>query len=187
MHAIGVIVLSALASNLDNAGVGLSYGLRKVHVPWRAMALMAAISFIFTIVGGAVGDVIALWISPSVANVMGAVVIMAVGGWVIFESLRTSHHPKHEEQPHVKRRIGWAELLVIGVAQAINDLAVGFYAGVTHLDIWVMALAVGIFSLLIFYTAIIMGRHVVADRFGDKATLVAGILLIGVGLYEVIG
>ncbi len=156
---------------------------------------MTAVSFLSTVIGGALGDVITRFITPSMANLIGAAVIVAVGVFVVVQNLM-KHKDAVEEATLVEalsqesgkplRFLGLLELLIVAVAQAINDFAVGFYAGVSHIPILLIAFTVGFFCFWMFYGAIWLGRHVVADRLGDRAALMAGILLIAVGLFEAI-
>jgi len=41
----------ALSSSIDNFGVGISYGVRKVRIKWLSNLLIAAICFLFSMVG----------------------------------------------------------------------------------------------------------------------------------------
>jgi putative sporulation protein YtaF len=73
------IVGFALSSSIDNFGVGISYGVRKVRIKWLSNLLIAAICFLFSMVGITFGRWI-LTILPGVFHVIVAVVLLTLIG-----------------------------------------------------------------------------------------------------------
>ena len=47
MKALALILLSVSLS-MDSLGIGISYGIRKIKVPWSAKLIICVISVIFT-------------------------------------------------------------------------------------------------------------------------------------------
>ncbi len=46
------ILLIGIASNLDNAGVGIAYGIRKIRISWFNNFIIAFFGFLFTLLAG---------------------------------------------------------------------------------------------------------------------------------------
>ncbi len=46
------IFLIGIASNLDNAGVGIAYGIRKIRISWFNNFIIAFFGFLFTLLAG---------------------------------------------------------------------------------------------------------------------------------------
>ncbi len=44
--------LIGIASNLDNAGVGIAYGIRKIRISWFNNFIIAFFGFLFTLLAG---------------------------------------------------------------------------------------------------------------------------------------
>lgn len=73
------ILFIGIASNLDNAGVGIAYGIRKIHISWFNNFIIAFFGFLFTLLAGFFGNWISLFISDVIANVIGAIVLGSIG------------------------------------------------------------------------------------------------------------
>jgi putative sporulation protein YtaF len=99
MHIATVLIL-ALSSNLDNLGVGVAYGTRKITLPFSSNLLIAAITCACTLISIAVGKDIALIAkNQRVAGDAGAALIVAVGVYLFFQSFRTARAPASGAEP----------------------------------------------------------------------------------------
>lgn len=203
MMISNVLTMAALAvaANLDNAGVGIAYGVRKIHISPLANLLVAIISGIATLVSGWAGRFLSHYIHPDIAIFIGAIVMFAVGLWVMSEPIRERRKRERARQAgnvigrilddpatadfdHSKT-ISLLEASVLGVALAMNAFAGGFDAGVTHLDVWETTLFVTVFSYLLLGLTAFLGRRYAARALGDKATVIAGLLLIAIGVHQI--
>lgn len=203
MHLVGLtsIVAIGIASNLDNAGVGIAYGVRRIHIPWVQNLVITVISFVATLFAGLFGHFITTWVSRSVGTWIGTIVIVAVGVWVLSQPF-IAHRPRPEKErggfitailrnPEEADRnrnqaIGLGESFILGIALAMNALAGGFDAGITKLDVLWTSVSVGLFSFILLGLAAFAGERYAAERLGEKATIAAGILLILVGIHQML-
>ena len=85
------------------------------------------------------------------------------------------------EEDGVDDSIGFRTMLVLAVATSIDALAVGISLAMTGDDIVSSALLIGIITFLISAVGVKIGS-VFGDRFGQKAELVGGVILIIIGL-----
>ena len=76
------IFLIGIASNLDNAGVGIAYGIRKIRISWFNNFIIAFLGFIYFI-SWIFGNWIALFISEFTANLIGAIVLGIIGVFIL--------------------------------------------------------------------------------------------------------
>lgn len=204
VQRMGSILLTVMAigiaSNLDNAGVGIAYGLRRIRIAAWANGLISAISGVATLIAGLVGHELTRYVPTSFATWLGAILIIGVGLWVATESLRQKWRQRRHRHINVVSRIlqdpvtadfdhsqtiGLSESLILGVALAINALAGGFDAGALRLGVVVTALTVALFSYGLLALSIMIGRRFAADAWGNRATYIAGILLIMIGLHQI--
>jgi putative sporulation protein YtaF len=81
-------------------------------------------------------------------------------------------------------RIELKEALVLALALTLNNLSCGFAAGLMGLNIFAMIVASFVISLVFFYIGIRLGFLYIARWFGEKGDIVAAIILILVGIYE---
>ncbi len=78
------------------------------------------------------------------------------------------------------------EAAVLALALTLNNLSCGFAAGLMGLNIYLLVGFSFIISLLFFYAGIKIGLLYIARWFGEKGDLVAGIMLILLGIYELL-
>ncbi len=78
------------------------------------------------------------------------------------------------------------EAFVLALALTLNNLSCGFAAGLMGLNISLLVGSSFIISLLLFYAGIKIGLLYIARWFGEKGDLVAGIMLILLGIYELL-
>jgi len=88
MHIVTMLIL-ALSSNLDNLGVGMAHGTRKIKLSLSSNLLIAVMTSACTLVSMAAGkDVALLAKNQRVASDAGAAIIIAVGIYLFFQSFR---------------------------------------------------------------------------------------------------
>lgn len=192
------VCLIGLASNLDNAGVGLSYGIRKIKITWFANLTIAAVSLVMTYISGAAGNALTHWISPMAGHLIGTAVIIAVGVAVLCQPFlqgkakqdansniltRILRNPEEADFDR-SQSINFMESVVLGIALGINALAGGFDAGITHVSIVLTSISVGLFSFVLLGCCEFIGKTYVAKHLGAKATMLAGILLNLIGIHQ---
>lgn len=208
MNPILLSVLIAIAANLDNLGVGIAYGIRKITISFWANLIIAIISFVATWLSGAAGEAISFYLSPQIASMIGAVMLFGVGIWVISQPIVTAIK---ESQPIVdlkisstriyvgpteilayperadidsSRDVGHWEAVLLGIALSINAMAGGFDAGAVGISCLLESTLVGIFSLITIFLGCYFGRKYAAEQLGKYATIISGTLLILVGAHQ---
>jgi putative sporulation protein YtaF len=194
------ILLIGIASNLDNAGVGIAYGVRGIRISKSANSMIAIISMLMTFVSGITGAWLSMYISSFASHLIGAIVIVSVGIYVLYQPFRkrkaVESHANHNliqrilEQPEEadldhSKTISFKESIILGSALGINALAGGFDAGVTHLHVIGTSVAVGIFSFVVISLTDHIGRKYIAVKYDQFATILSGVLLILIGIYQI--
>ena len=83
LHLLSLLVL-ALAVSLDGFGVGITYGLRKIRFPLWSLLIVTLCSATMILVAMQVGDVLSSYISDYAARSLGAVILIGVGSFAIY-------------------------------------------------------------------------------------------------------
>lgn len=78
-------VLLAMALSLDGFGAGITYGLRKTKIPFLSVVIISLCSGIVLCISMQAGALLQRIFSPSAASVIGAVILMAMGGWSLIQ------------------------------------------------------------------------------------------------------
>ena len=86
-----------------------------------------------------------------------------------------------DEEEGVDDSTGFRTMLILAIATSIDALAVGISLAMTGDDILTSAVLIGVITSLISAFGVKIGS-VFGDRFGKKAELVGGVILIVIGL-----
>ncbi len=214
MHSLhlATILLLAVSSNLDNVGVGTSYGIRKINIPFTSNLLIAGITSTGTILSILLGQTIYLFLSENAATLLGGGIIIAAGIWVIFQEKVMHRGREPQEEPRLAAetglsRFGFRQIVLIldhplladwdfsghidlkeatalACGLTLNNIPNGVGAGLLGLSALIMTSAVFVVSILTIWFGIFCG-HVGIRWLGKSAGLIAGLILIGVGLCEI--
>ncbi|MGP0688410.1 manganese efflux pump [Priestia aryabhattai] len=183
----------ALSSSIDNFGVGISYGVRKVRIKGLSNLLIAAICFLFSMVGITFGR----WIStilPGVFHVIVAVVLLTLIGIRIILLVVSQRNNGSDEldssgQENV-RYIGWIESIVLGVALSGNALTNGLGASLLGLSPLAISLTSAFGSFITVWLGVMVGKKAANVQIGkftlsQFGTLISGITILIVAFTQI--
>jgi putative sporulation protein YtaF len=209
MHIISALLLG-LAANLDNFGVGVSYGVQKIRIPFLSNFLIALLSGIVTFISVLAGHLLSQYIM--VANMLGALMIVAIGFWVAVHK-STSGNNLPAAVPAMKTYsvavkplsciiqitknpsfadldangfISSKEAMALGLTLSFNCIATGVGAGLTGLDPLPLSISVFLFSIVTISSGYWTGWKTASNRLERWSQAFAGVLLILIGIYELI-
>lgn len=113
------------------------------------------------------------------------ILLSVIGAKMIWEGLAKKTPGDQETAQNSKPssgKITLGVLLVQGVATSIDALSVGFtIADYTVLSAIVSSLIIGIVTFLICIAGLAFGKKM-GEKFSDKATVIGGFILIGIGI-----
>lgn len=207
------ILMLAISCNMDNIGVGLAYGARGIGIPLASNLLIALITAAGTGFCIVSGQQIFQVLPAEVAVVLGAVLLIGMGIWVIRQEFG-ERHQTHKAPPSVSayemRQKSWLrrlifilqnpavadrdssghidlkESLLLSMALMLNNIPNGVGAGLLGLSAPFTMLLVGFLSILTFWVGISMGRSFGTCLIGRHAGAISGLLLILIGMVEIL-
>ncbi|MFC6332583.1 MntP/YtaF family protein [Paenibacillus septentrionalis] len=94
MHFASMAVL-AIAVSLDSFGVGITYGLRKITIPLLSILIIACCSGGVIAISMQAGTWLSSYLSPVAASRIGAVILVAIGVWALYQYYRGMHERKN--------------------------------------------------------------------------------------------
>ncbi|MGB8002075.1 MAG: sporulation membrane protein YtaF [Anaerobacillus sp.] len=106
----------AFAVSVDGFGVGLTYGLRRMRIPFKSILIISICSAVSMLVAMGLGSFLQLWISDSVAQRIGGFILIALGGWVLYQMIRNN---KDEGKTVSERILLHFEIRSLGVVISI--------------------------------------------------------------------
>jgi putative sporulation protein YtaF len=99
-HVVSLLVL-ALAVSLDGFGVGAMYGLRKIRIPVVSVLIIAAVSGLVFFLSMQIGVAATAFLSPQLAKIAGAVILMAIGCWAVYQMLSQQRSDEEDRRNHL--------------------------------------------------------------------------------------
>ena len=189
MNTVSMVLL-CVASNIDNLSAAVTLGLRSITVPLPQNAVIAAVTVLGTYVSMGAGTLLADHVAQA-ADVIGAVAIMAIGAWTILQSWPASTSVAVTEAPgttivRVRSHLSLRASVALAAALAINNVATGVGAGATGLSPLWTALLSGAVSLVFVACGDRLASGLAGVLSPRRSALLAGLLLIVLGVYELV-
>lgn len=97
-HMFSLLVL-ALAVSLDGFGVGAMYGLRKIRIPVISVLIITAMSGMVFFFSMQLGVLASAFFSPRLAKMMGAVILIAIGMWAVYQMASQQKRQEEDADP----------------------------------------------------------------------------------------
>jgi len=91
--AILSLLILAVAVSLDSFGVGAMYGLRKIRIPLLSILIIAGCSGLVILLAMNIGSWLSAFLSPSTARIIGALILVGIGIWTVFQMLLQKDEP----------------------------------------------------------------------------------------------
>jgi len=109
--------------------------------------------------------------------------LLYIGGKMIWEAVRGEPEDEvSEEAASTAVKLTFATLLIQGVATSIDALSVGFtIADYNLLMALIASLIIAAVTFAICITGLLIGKKA-GDKLGSKATLIGGLILVGIGI-----
>ncbi len=171
------ILLIAVGLAMDAFAVSLCKGLALRKVTLRNM-LIAGLWF-----GGfqALMPIIGFYLGVSFYDLISAYdhwvaffLLFLIGANMVREGL-------FGEEEEVDADMGVKTMVLLAIATSIDALAIGISFAMTEDSIFLPALVIGVVTLVISMAGVKIGS-LFGDRFGKKAEVLGGVILIGIGL-----
>ncbi|GAB0169251.1 sporulation membrane protein YtaF [Lysinibacillus sp. CTST325] len=196
-----IILAFTFSSSIDNLGVGLSYGIRKINVRFDKNILIAVICFLMSMAGITFG----VWLSKILPGmlpvVIGAILLCIIGIRIILlakprkqetsivnrnndnNNVQDILRNPEEAQFNKSGEIGWGEAVLLGIALAANALTNGVGAGLLGLSPLVISILAAIGSFITVWLGVKLGSKVADVRIGSFTvgqfgTIISGVMLI---------
>jgi putative Mn2+ efflux pump MntP len=162
---------------LDTFGVALALGIAGLpaHDRTRVALLFAAFETLMPLAGVALGAPLGQAVG-SAADFLAAGLVLALGMYM----LRDSDDEEGERALTMTRRGVWGAA-ALGVSISLDELAIGFSAGLLRLPLLPMALAFGAQAFAVTQLGVRLGGRV-GERWRESAERVAAIALIILGV-----
>lgn len=204
------LLLLAFAVSLDSFSVGFTYGLRKIRIPTKSILVISCCSALFLLIGMGLGQLAEKVFSPQSAEQIGGIVLIFLGGWILFQFFRTDK--EKEVLPHEKIILNFEikslgivinilrkpmsadfdksgsitgiEAFMLGLALSLDAFGAGIGAVMLGFPPLILALVVAVMSSLFVFIGMKMGAYLSNGGLIQKFSFLPGILLILIGIWK---
>jgi putative sporulation protein YtaF len=198
-------ILLAVALSIDGFGVGLSYGIRKIKVPFFPIMLIVFCSILAMTFSILTGQLVAGFIPYHLASFLGGTILLLIGFWQLIEGLKkykddpvlvsiklktlglvlqVIHEPENADIDK-SGDINYREALLLGIALNIDVVGVGLGAGMAGYSFILVPFATAAL-LLALYLGLNIGEKSATGFLGRKGYIIPGLVLILLGLVNYI-
>ncbi|MDI3547949.1 MAG: hypothetical protein PWR10_1601 [Halanaerobiales bacterium] len=203
------VLALAVAISVDGFSVGVTYGLRGIKVGPVPLLIISGISTIAIYLTSTIGAWIAELISKGPAEIIGSIILMAIGGWLVYtaylnfnernelsgEKLLFSLRIKplgiiiNVLKEPVKAdldssgTINNSEAFILGLALALDAMGAGLGAGLSGFVNVFIPLLIGAVNLFFVCSGFFIGRKV-GDILPNRFEILPGLIIITLGVIQ---
>ena len=182
-----------------------------MRIPFKSIAIIACCSALTLTIAMLIGHLLQQFMSSEFAGKMGGVILIILGGWVIYQFFR----PEKEKDilPHEKVIINFeikslglvihilkkpmsadfdksgtitgVEAIMLGLALSLDAFGAGIGAVMLGFSPGYLALAVALLSSLLVFLGIKLGSYLSQITWLQHFTFLPGILLIIIGVWKI--
>ncbi len=205
MHHFLYACFIALSNNFDNVGVRIAYSIRGIKINALINIWISVITFVISFFAAFSGTIISGLMSKQLSSVIAMLLLTAIGLWMIFEKHIKKNNditgePDHENKKSIckifvqpenadmdnSKHIDFKEATILGIALSLNNIGGGLSAGMIGLSSFWVGLLSAILSFLALWAGNYIAEFFIKWNISNRATTVAGILLIAIGIEQII-
>lgn len=209
---LSLLVLS-IAIGLDGVSVGLTYGLRKMKIPFLSLCVIGLCSFFAVFLVMSVGISLMEWLSAPTSQKIGASVLIFLGVITLWRTLTMkaqNHEQSHpeitEEKPISQIKVfgiiiqilrdpsyadsdrsghitGW-EAVMLGIALSLDAFGAGMSFALLGYPPFLTSILVAVMSSALLFTGTIIGERCEQIKWFRRLTWLPPVLLICIGLLK---
>lgn len=193
--------LLSVSSCLDNIVVGTAYGIKKIKIGIVSNVIIATITTIGTLLSMTFGKQIATFLPGAYSGYIGATILFLLGLSFVIQSIFKLY--KYANYSEVDKNldgmvefalnsdsdksgdIGKRESVILALGLTLNNIATGIAASFAGVNIILTSIFTYAFSIVSIYLGIAIGKNFIGMLFGKYAPLIAGVILIALGLIQI--
>lgn len=203
------VLLLGLAVSIDGFVAGIAYGLKNIGMPFTSLSIVGLVAGICTAIAMAMAYLVGQFINTDVAIAIGALLLIILGLWSLFQQYITKDIASYEMDGEVTARkltfsIGrlvisimakpeTADVDKLGIISSLEAVFLGFAVGA---DAMVGTFAAALMGPLPFYTPLAIGvihmlciatgfyssKKFISERMKKRFPYLPGALLILLGI-----
>ena len=189
-------LLFGVSASLDALLVGVSFGLRGVHIRLLQNLFISMITLLGTCLSVGFGSFLTPLLPSVISGCAGSLILMFLGVYYITKWIlasvqskisNSSRKPKEAALTSAEQfcsGLTITQLFLLSLTLSVNNLGIGLSASMAGLTLIPAAIATGICSVLFLYLGNRLGRSHLLQLIGNLSEPISGVLLIGLSLIQ---
>lgn len=207
-------LILAMSSSIDALGIGTTFGIRNTKVSVGAKFVIYFLILIISSIGVLIGSFISKFLSPTLTNVLGSLVLIFMGIWIIYNSINSK--PIKKEKSNIKgfkynffikplgitvqiiknpissdldnsQNIDAKEAFYLAFALSLDALCIGIGSSIFGVNPFIFPVFVATMHILFLSVGTILGKNVkkLIHLPENTFTIISGLLLILIALFRI--
>lgn len=174
------LFIIALLNSIDNLGVGAAYSIAGIKVKLSKNLLIAFLAFAISYLACLCGQFISYYLNDNECSIISMFLLVVMGIKMIYSSFSNEKNDSHNNI----KELQYKESISIGIALALDDISSSVSSGLIGYSPFMVSLPYFIISLAIFSSGNLMLKYINKLNVGNKPTIIAGILMIVIGISQ---
>src|SRR5690625_464202 len=197
------LIFLVIAVSLDGFGVGVTYGIRKIQVPFTALFIIMLYSGLVVLLSMTIGSMLSAFISPHLAKIFGGSILISLGIFSLYNIIRSKDNaldPNEDKRGNVFKTvltnpdqadldksgvISTHEALLLGLALALDAFGAGLGASIIGYSPLLTTLLISCMSGFFLFSGIKVGLFLSKSKQLQQMTFIPPLLLIVLGIYNI--
>ena len=153
------VIMLGIAVSIDGFVAGSAYGLKNIRMPWQSLLIVFAVTGICSTFAMLCAYLLAQLMNTHLALVIGAILLILLGLWSVFQQYLTKNIPSYEADGEVtaKKLTFSVGRLVISIVAKPETADVDKLGIISPLEAVFLSLAVGLDGMIGTFAAALMG------------------------------
>ena len=184
-----MLILITFASTADSFIIGFNYGLKKVRINNTSNFYISIVTCIGTFLSMHAGKLLSNLISARVANMMGGIVLVLLGIYMLKMTLFPTKNKmvKMSEDPTMidedkSQVIELKEALLIGLILSINNIGMGVGAGITGMPVFITPFICGVASFVFVKSGSSLGGLFQKEKLSEYLEILSAVFVLLLGI-----
>lgn len=201
------LLFLVIAVSLDGFGVGVTYGMRRIHVPLFALLIIMLCSGVIVLLSMTIGNMLSVFISPHFAKVIGGCILIAIGIFSLVNIIYAKKNINKKDKQTSKEKgkysiasvlktpdkadidssgvISPNEALLLGIALALDAFGAGLGASIIGYSPVLTTISIACMSGIFVFCGLRIGLMISKVKKLQHLTFVPPFLLITLGVINI--
>ncbi len=177
MIQIFLALLFSISANIDNIAIGLSYGIKKIHISYYQKLIISLVTSLVTLLSMIFGNILTNIINTNITSYIGAICLIIIGIYSYFKT----------NDLNEKNTISnYNNILLIILILSTNNIVTGILASSMGINILATFIFTIIFCYLFLNIGIKFGNSIKNRRIEVYSNALSSLILIFLGIIEIL-